>query len=66
VDGLKLTRTDEWIKMLDQGTTLKSSGPEFLEGSQRYVPASSVKGYCVPNSWMDASKNLWQMSDKLP
>jgi S2P endopeptidase len=66
VDGLKLTRTDEWIKMLDQGTTLKTSSPEFLEGSHRYATASYGKGYCVPNSWMDASKNLWQISDKLP
>ncbi|GJM93697.1 hypothetical protein PR202_ga10279 [Eleusine coracana subsp. coracana] len=65
VDGLKLTRTDEWMKMLDQGTTMKISGPEFLEGSQRYVGTSSGKGYCVPNSWMDASKNLWQINDKL-
>uniref|UniRef100_A0A0A9CQN3 PDZ domain-containing protein n=1 Tax=Arundo donax TaxID=35708 RepID=A0A0A9CQN3_ARUDO len=66
VDGLKITRTDEWIKMLDQGTTAKNSDPEFLEGSQRYVATSSGKGYCVPKSWMDASKNLWQISDKLP
>ncbi|XP_062216827.1 membrane-bound transcription factor site-2 protease homolog isoform X2 [Phragmites australis] len=65
VDGLKITTTDEWIKMLDQSTTEKNSGPEFLEGSQRYVATSSGKGYCVPNSWMDASKNLWQISDKL-
>jgi S2P endopeptidase len=66
VDGLKLTRTDEWIKMLDKGTTLKTRSPEFLEGSHRYATASYGKGYCVPNSWMDASKNLWQISDKLP
>ncbi|TVU35723.1 hypothetical protein EJB05_17626 [Eragrostis curvula] len=66
VDGLKLTRTDEWIKVLDQGTTLKTNDPEFMEGSQRYAATSSSKGYCVPNSWMDASKNLWQISNELP
>jgi S2P endopeptidase len=66
VDGLKITRTDEWIKILNQDTTAKSSGPEFLEGSQRYVATNSGKGYCVPDSWVDASKNLWQIRDKLP
>lgn len=66
VDGLKITRTGEWIKILNQGTTKKSSASEFLEGSQRYVATSSGKGYCVPNSWMDASKNLWQIRDQLP
>ncbi|CAO1948142.1 unnamed protein product [Urochloa humidicola] len=66
VDGLKITRTDEWIKILNQDTTAKSNGPEFLEGSQRYVASNSGKGYCVPDSWMDASKNLWQVRDKLP
>lgn len=66
VDGLKITRTDEWIKILNQGTTARSSSTEFLEGSQRYVVTSSDKGYCVPKSWMDASKNLWQIRDKLP
>ncbi|TKW15727.1 hypothetical protein SEVIR_5G255500v4 [Setaria viridis] len=66
VDGLKITRIDEWIKILNQDTTAKSNGPEFLEGSQRYVATSSGKGYCVPESWMDASKNLWHIRDKLP
>ncbi|KAF8695872.1 hypothetical protein HU200_036748 [Digitaria exilis] len=66
VDGLKITRTDEWIKILNQGTTTKSSSSEFLEGSQRYVATSSGKGYCVPDSWMDASKNLWQIRNELP
>ncbi|OQU87250.1 membrane-bound transcription factor site-2 protease homolog isoform X3 [Sorghum bicolor] len=66
VDGLKITRTDEWIKILNQGSTAKSSDPEFLEGSHRYVATSSAKGYCVPDSWIDASKNLWQIRDKLP
>ncbi|KAL6614822.1 hypothetical protein ACP70R_037092 [Stipagrostis hirtigluma subsp. patula] len=51
VDGLRIATTDEWIKMLAQGNTEKISG--------------SGKGYCVPNSWMDASKNLWQISDSL-
>lgn len=66
VDGLKITRTDDWIKILNQGTTAKSRDPEFLEGSHRYVATSSTKGYCVPDSWIDASKNLWQIRDKLP
>jgi S2P endopeptidase len=66
VDGLKITRTNEWIKILNKDTTVKSSGPELLEGSQRYVATSSGKGYCVPESWMDASKNLWHIRDKLP
>ena len=66
VDGMKITRTDEWIKILNQDATAKSSGPEFLEGSQRYVATSSGKGYCVPDPWMDASKNLWQIRDKVP
>lgn len=66
VDGLKITRTDEWINILNQGTTAKSSDPEFLEGPHRYAAASSAKGYCVPDSWIDASKNLWQIRDKLP
>ncbi|CAL4948403.1 unnamed protein product [Urochloa decumbens] len=66
VDGVKVTRTDEWIKILNQDTTEKSNGPEFLEGSQRYVPTNSGKGYCVPDSWVDASKNLWQVRDRLP
>ncbi|WVZ69426.1 hypothetical protein U9M48_018214 [Paspalum notatum var. saurae] len=65
VDGLKITRTDEWIKVLNQGTAAKSSGTESLEGSKRYVVTSSGKGYCVPSSWMDASKSLWQIRDKL-
>ncbi|KAJ1284574.1 hypothetical protein BS78_03G215100 [Paspalum vaginatum] len=65
VDGMKITRTDEWIKVLNQGTAAKSSGTEFLEGSERYVVTSSGKGYCVPSSWMDASKSLWQIRDKL-
>ncbi|KAG2590526.1 hypothetical protein PVAP13_5NG407800 [Panicum virgatum] len=66
VDGMKITRTDEWIKILNQDATAKSSDPEFLEGSQRYVATSSGKGYCVPDPWMDASKNLWQIRDKVP
>lgn len=65
VDGLNITRTDEWMKMLAQGNAEKTSSPEFLEGSQSYGATSSGKGYCVPNSWMDASKNLWQINDKL-
>ncbi|NP_001140322.1 Membrane-bound transcription factor site-2 protease homolog-like [Zea mays] len=64
--AIAAARTDDWIKILNQGTTAKSRDPEFLEGSHRYVATSSTKGYCVPDSWIDASKNLWQIRDKLP
>uniref|UniRef100_A0A453F5A6 Endopeptidase S2P n=1 Tax=Aegilops tauschii subsp. strangulata TaxID=200361 RepID=A0A453F5A6_AEGTS len=65
VDGLNIRRTDDWMKMLAQGTVEKTSSHEFLGGSQSYGATNSGKGYCVPNSWMDASKNLWQINDKL-
>lgn len=65
VDGLNIRRTDDWMKMLDQGTIEKISSREFLGGSQSYGATISGKGYCVPNSWLDASKNLWQINDKL-
>lgn len=65
VDDLNIRRTDDWMKMLAQGTVEKTSRHEFLDGSQSYGATISGKGYCVPNSWMDASKNLWQINDKL-
>lgn len=65
VDGLNIRKTDDWMKMLAQGTVEKTSSHEFLDGSQSYGATISGKGYCVPNSWMDASKNLWQINDKL-
>uniref|UniRef100_A0ACD5VP69 Uncharacterized protein n=1 Tax=Avena sativa TaxID=4498 RepID=A0ACD5VP69_AVESA len=65
VDGLNIRGTDDWMKMLDQGTIEKISSREFLGGSQSYGATTSGKGYCVPNSWLDASKNLWQINDKL-
>ncbi|KAF7029955.1 hypothetical protein CFC21_041588 [Triticum aestivum] len=65
VDGLNIRKTDDWMKMLAQGTVEKTSSHEFLGGSQSYGVTNSGKGYCVPNSWMDASKNLWQINDKL-
>ncbi|KAM0871241.1 hypothetical protein ACQ4PT_039518 [Festuca glaucescens] len=65
VDGLNIRRTDDWMKMLDEGSVEKASSRDFLGGSQSYGATSSGKGYCVPNSWLDASKNLWQLNDKL-
>lgn len=65
VDGLNMRKTDEWMKMLAQDTVEKNSSHAFIEGFQSYGAASSGKGYCVPNSWMDASKNLWQINDKV-
>ncbi|KAL6842699.1 hypothetical protein ACP4OV_027543 [Aristida adscensionis] len=65
VDGLRVTTADEWIKMLAQGNPEKTISPEILDVSQRYGASGSRKGYCVPNSWMDASKNLWKLSDNL-
>lgn len=58
VDGLDIRTTNDWMKMLDEGSIEKTSSPEFLGA------ISSGKGYCVPNSWLDASKNLWQINDK--
>jgi S2P endopeptidase len=65
VDGLNIKRIDEWTKMLDKGSVEKTISREFLRGSQSYGATIFGKGYCVPNSWLDASKNLWQINDKL-
>uniref|UniRef100_A0A0E0N046 Endopeptidase S2P n=1 Tax=Oryza rufipogon TaxID=4529 RepID=A0A0E0N046_ORYRU len=65
VDGLNITRADEWMKMLTQDNVVQISSRDLLEGSEGYRATGSRKGYCVPNSWMDASKNLWQINDKL-
>ena len=65
VDGLNIRTTHDWMKMLDEGSVEKTSSREFLGGSQSHGGTSSGKGYCVPNSWLDASKNLWQINDKL-
>ncbi|KAG8056003.1 hypothetical protein GUJ93_ZPchr0001g31562 [Zizania palustris] len=59
VDGLNITRADEWMNVE------KTNSHNLLEISQSYGDTGSRKGYCVPNSWMDASKNLWQINDKL-
>ncbi|KAF0920643.1 hypothetical protein E2562_036137 [Oryza meyeriana var. granulata] len=65
VNGLNITRADEWMKMLDQDNVEQISSRDLLEGSESYGATGSRKGYCVPNSWMDASKNLWHINDKL-
>ena len=65
VDGLNIRTTNDWVKKLDEGSVGKTSSREFLGGSQSHDATSSGKGYCVPNSWLDASKNLWQINDKL-
>ncbi|XP_006644452.2 membrane-bound transcription factor site-2 protease homolog [Oryza brachyantha] len=65
VDGLNITRPDEWMEMLAQDNVEKVSSHDLLESYESYGTSGSRKGYCVPNSWIDASKNLWQINDKL-
>uniref|UniRef100_A0A0D9V3N0 Uncharacterized protein n=1 Tax=Leersia perrieri TaxID=77586 RepID=A0A0D9V3N0_9ORYZ len=65
VDGLNMTRSDEWMKMLAQDNVEKTRSLDLLEGYESHGATGSRKGYCVPNSWMDASKNLWKINDNL-
>ncbi|XP_020098109.1 membrane-bound transcription factor site-2 protease homolog isoform X2 [Ananas comosus] len=63
VDGTNITNPDDWMKMMAKANSQIILGSPPLENSQSYKAIKEEKGYCVPNSWIEASKIIQEVND---
>lgn len=63
VDGTNITNPDDWMKMMTKANSQIILGSPPLENSQSYKAIKEEKGYCVPNSWIEASKIIQEVND---